>query len=408
MGHIAKAGKIAAGIVVGFAVARAAARKLRKSTAGPRPSDDESAVIVSYPTMFGTANIYTICQDAHTGTNEGATNETAGQSPSESSDTKNATEAPAGAATETARVGKPNTRSNENEPSENDAVWIRVLEIDGAYQAATFIDDDHVYDPVFDYYKMYDHLFEADFAGGHGADGIPASSFGAMPAPEAADQAKASQQPANQAGIASLQPSESATATPQTAQPAGPHRQLNLLMLGGGGYAYPKHVVAHHPKARIDVVEIDPDITLLAERYFFLDRLIEEFETEKTGRLGLICDDALHYLEVCETRYDAILNDTFAGKHPVESLLEPSALKLAKTRLTPGGLYLANVISALEGPASAPLEHLVASLFRVFAHVYVIPCGKYPATETDNHMAIATDGEYAFKNAIPQLRPVHL
>ena len=408
MGHIAKAGKIAAGMVVGFAVARAAARKLRKSTAVPRSSGDESAVIVSYPTIFGTANIYTIRQDAHTGASEAATNETAVQNPSEGGNPKNATEAPGSVTAKIARVGGPSTRPDEDEPLENDATWIRVLEIDGAYQTATFVDDDHIYDPVFDYYKMYDHLFEADFAGGHGADGIPASSFGAMPAPEAADQAKASQQPANQASVANLQPSENATGTPQITQPANPHRQLNLLMLGGGGYAYPKHVVAHRPEARIDVVEIDPDITLLAERYFFLDRLIEEFETEKTGRLGLICDDALHYLEVCETRYDAILNDSFAGRHPVESLLEPSALKLAKTRLAPGGLYLANVISALEGPASAPLEHLVASLFEVFAHVYVIPCGKYPATETDNHMVIATDGEYTFKNAIPQLRPVRL
>ncbi len=42
------------------------------------------------------------------------------------------------------------------------------------------------------------------------------------------------------------------------------------LMLGGGGYSFPKDYIRKYPEASIDVVEIDPMITKLAERYFRL------------------------------------------------------------------------------------------------------------------------------------------
>ena len=337
-----------AACLTGGVICFAAVRALKRLAATLTDERRANAAIVSYPTMFGTARIYTICQDEQTGASDEHETRTGGVS----------------------------------EPA-----WIRVLEIDGAYQAATYIDDERVYDLVFDYYKMYDHLFEALGAN----SGQPEQTARSAPRDHIAPHGQTS------LPLSADQPEQTAR-----------RRQINLLMMGGGGYAYPKHVIAHHPEARIDVVEIDPDITLLAERYFFLDRLIEEFETERTGRLGLVCDDALSYLESCNVVYDAILNDTFAGKHPVESLLTSEALHLAKSRLAPEGLYLANVISALEGPAAVPLEHLVDTLFGVFRHVYVVPCGKYPVTETDNHMVIATDGDYTFADAIPQLRPVRV
>ena len=132
---------------------------------------------------------------------------------------------------------------------------------------------------------------------------------------------------------------------------------LILLALGGGGYTWPKHVVAHHPESRIDVVELDPTVTAVAGRYFFLDRCIEEFETEATGRLGLVCDDALHYLETyAGAPYDAIANDLFSGKNPVESLMTEDAARLVRSRLADGGLYVVNVITALTGAAAAPLR----------------------------------------------------
>ncbi|MGI6216786.1 MAG: spermidine synthase, partial [Coriobacteriales bacterium] len=114
---------------------------------------------------------------------------------------------------------------------------VRVMDVQGAYESATYLADDLVYELVFDYHRAYNHVFDAGF--------------------------------------------------PIT----------RTLMLGGGGYAYPKYIVSHYPEIHVDVVEIDPMVTSIAQRYFFLDRLVEEFETEETGQLECICADGRDYLE---------------------------------------------------------------------------------------------------------------
>ena len=42
------------------------------------------------------------------------------------------------------------------------------------------------------------------------------------------------------------------------------------LMLGGAAYSYPKHYLKKYKNAEIDVVEIDPELTELARKYFRL------------------------------------------------------------------------------------------------------------------------------------------
>ncbi len=44
----------------------------------------------------------------------------------------------------------------------------------------------------------------------------------------------------------------------------------SLLMLGGGGYSFPKFALAHYPEVRLEVVEIDPEVTALAGKFFAL------------------------------------------------------------------------------------------------------------------------------------------
>lgn len=222
---------------------------------------------------------------------------------------------------------------------------VRVLNVGGMYQSATYLDERYA-DLVFEYYKLYDHMFEIEAQG---------------------------------------------------------HPVRNVLMVGGGGYAYPKHLIAHYPNTRVDVVEIDPKITAIAERYFFLDRLIEEYETEENGRLGLQTGDGRAVLEALAAdpngvRYDAILNDSFRGKEPAASMTTVEAARAVKGCLVPGGLYLSNVVSALEGHDARFMRAIVTTLRQVFAHVYVIPCDSDSFADKDNAMVIATDGDYALSD----------
>lgn len=205
---------------------------------------------------------------------------------------------------------------------------VRLLEVGGVVQSGTYLEKRYT-ELIFDYLKRYDMLFE-------------------------------------------LNP---------TAQ--------RICVLGCGGYDYPEHLIANYPNTVVDAVEIDPAITAIAKRYFYLDRLIEEYETERTGRLNLICSDALAHLESEGCRYDAIVNDTFDAGKPPKHLTTSTFARAVKSRLAPGGVYLTNIVSALEGPDARFLHEQVALLESIFETVEVLPCDRDSVNVQDNVIVIA-------------------
>ena len=66
----------------------------------------------------------------------------------------------------------------------------------------------------------------------------------------------------------------------------------------------------------------------------------------------------------------------------------------------PGGLYLSNVVSADEGSDVSFLRDEVATLRKVFAHVYVLPASDDELGGEDNYLVVATDGETTFEGVI--------
>lgn len=224
---------------------------------------------------------------------------------------------------------------------------VRVLQQGGVYQSATYLDERR-FEPVFAYYRAFDRMFDAEAAKrettGRGID--------------------------------------------------------RVLVMGGGGYAYPKHVLTTHPTIDMDVVEIDPSITRLARRWFFLD----ELELIAGDRLRLITADArsLIFRAMAEgVRYDAIVNDCFAGHEPVRSLATVEALHQVKACLNPGGLYLANVVTSAGGENVDFLRDAAATAASVFSRVHVVPCEDASFGAEDNYLLIATDGTYAFHDELP-------
>lgn len=237
----------------------------------------------------------------------------------------------------------------------DDGEVVRVMNVRGTYQSATYLDED-CYELVFGYHRAYNAMFEA---------GVPIR---------------------------------------------------RVAMLGGGGFSYPKYLVAHRPTVSVDVVEIDPMVVAVAQRWFYLDRLMAEFDTEENGRLGIYVEDARDFLEArpvdevggpdveVPILYDAIVNDCFAARIPVMSLATREAAKAIHARLAPGGLYLTNVISALRGPQAKLLHGVMHTLEQEFAHVHVVPGSEGLPRMVDNYVVIATDGEYSFSHEI-NVRP---
>ena len=270
---------------------------------------------------------------------------------------------------------------------------VRLLLVGRSVQSATYVDEDYRAEPVFDYYLAFDLMFDAK--------------------PEIE----------------------------------------RVLMVGGGGYAYPKHIIATRPEVHMDVVEIDPAITRIALTDFYLAEYLSDFPFGGTYDLGRICADGCDYLAdlshvvreelggvscgigraervtadaacqtdhaehvtgdvACDTefarqarrrygagfgqRYDAMVFDVFAGKKPVASLASPAAIRNAHTCLNPGGVLIANVVSTLEGPKSAFLHQYVEALEGEFTHVHVIPLSPDGTDAPDNVILLATDATWEF------------
>lgn len=217
---------------------------------------------------------------------------------------------------------------------------VRMMNVAGTMQSGTYLDDDTYCDLAFSYTRDYDCMFFA---------GVPVR---------------------------------------------------DVLVLGGGGYSYPKHLIAHRPETFVTCVEIDPVVTAIARRYFFLDRLFEEYDLDETGRLQLVEGDAREFLEQSDERYDAIVNDCFAGMSLVESLATREAALLYHEHLREDGVYLSNVIGAVEGPRSRAMRRILRTLASEFAHVYVLPGQPAALSNCDNNVVIATDGDWRFPGAI--------
>ena len=173
-------------------------------------------------------------------------------------------------------------------------------------------------------------------------------------------------------------------------------------MLGGGGFAFPKHVIAHRSPAHIDVVEIDPAIVRIAYQHFFVRRLEQEYPETKS-RMRVFQTDALTHLQNCQTtgkRYDAILNDCYARHQLDTALATPEALDIVAGCLSPDGVYMINAISALEGSESEPLMTLVSALTTAFAYVGILPCRRAEPNQIDNVVVIGSQNNPHISDAI--------
>lgn len=286
---------------------------------------------------------------------------------------------------------------------------VRVLKLGGVFQSAAYTDERR-FEPVFEYYRAFDTVLEHPVGAAledDSPDGFPPCGASASFADTAhfSDTAHSSATAARSLAVETPDAPDC-----KRTDFADSHR---VLVLGGGGFAWPKHVLATHPEVSLDVVEIDSAIIRIARRHFFLDEAIERFDPAHK-RLRLICDDGRAFLEnAAESsqrsygarpgamRYDAIVNDAFSGAEPVRSLATVEAAQAAKACLIPGGLYAANVVSDFDRANVAFLRDLTATLAKAFAHVHIIPCPDEDFGGEDNYLVIATDGTYDFEDAIP-------
>lgn len=216
---------------------------------------------------------------------------------------------------------------------------VRVLRTGGVYQSATYLGARRM-EPVFAYYRAFERLFE-----------LRSSA-------------------------------------------------CRVLVIGGGGFAFPKLVAARHPGVRTDVVEIDPAVIRLARRWFFLDEAVS-LARASGGDLRVICEDGRRFLEREVGPYDAVVLDAFLGERPVRSLATVEALRLVRRALAPDGVCLMNVVSRDGGTDVSFLRAEVATARTAFPHVEVTLAADETHAAEDNYLLAASAAPLGLPDAIP-------
>lgn len=133
------------------------------------------------------------------------------------------------------------------------------------------------------------------------------------------------------------------------------------LFIGAGAFGMPEEVSRLMEGSQVDVVEIDPAVIEVGRRYFKLN---------EHPNVHAYASDARRFLNESAGNYDFIFGDAYNGVHHIPShLVTQEFFGTVKKKLSPNGIFLMNVITAVEGGKSDLLGHMLATVRSVFPHV---------------------------------------
>jgi spermidine synthase len=113
----------------------------------------------------------------------------------------------------------------------------------------------------------------------------------------------------------------------------------SILIVGLGGGSLPRALLKLLPDAKIDVVEIDPAVVSVAQKFFDLP---------VSPRMNVIEADGRVFVKRAireQRRYDLVMLDAFDHEYIPEHLLTQEFLQEVRTLLTPDAVLAANTFS---------------------------------------------------------------
>jgi spermidine synthase len=147
----------------------------------------------------------------------------------------------------------------------------------------------------------------------------------------------------------------------------------SILIIGLGGGTLPRALQQVVPAATIDVVEIDPAVVRVAERYFWFRENERVRVEEVDGRVFV------KRAQREQRQYDIIMLDAFDHEYIPEHLLTREFLEEVASLLAPQGVLAANTFSS-----SRLYDHESVTYAAVFGTFYNL--------KRDNRVILATKG----------------
>jgi spermidine synthase len=128
----------------------------------------------------------------------------------------------------------------------------------------------------------------------------------------------------------------------------------DVLCIGMGIGIVPMHFA--RLGAAVDVVEINPEVVPLAEKWFGFD----------SSAVNVVINDGRHFLNRTRKQYDAVVLDAFLGDSSPSHLMTREAFLSIKRVLRPGGALVINMFGDLEPGKdffAASLEKTLRAVF---------------------------------------------
>ena len=164
---------------------------------------------------------------------------------------------------------------------------------------------------------------------------------------------------------------------------SGDKKKLSVLVIGGGGYVFPRYVEKVWPGSRVDVAEIDPGVTEAAMHAFGLDR--------NTSINTISMDARNHVDELLKNEdsagcYDFIYEDALNDYSvPYQLTTKEFNDKLA-ILLGDNGVYMVELIDVFD--EALFLGSFVNTLEQTFPYVYVITEAHQPNSARNTFVVV--------------------
>ncbi len=123
----------------------------------------------------------------------------------------------------------------------------------------------------------------------------------------------------------------------------------SVLILGGGAFTMPQYLADQLPNAKIDVVEIDPQLKAISSEFFHY---------KNPRNVTAIAADARTFVNQSTKTYDVILVDVYGDATIPFSLMTSEYGKAVAKRLKADGILIANIIGSLKSSCSEVLMAL--------------------------------------------------
>jgi spermidine synthase len=147
----------------------------------------------------------------------------------------------------------------------------------------------------------------------------------------------------------------------------------DVLFVGLGAGSMPKYFNKYYPDANVDIVEIDPDIVSVAEKYFYF---------RENKKMKVHVSDGRVFVKRSQKKYDMIFLDAYQNDYIPFHLTTIEFLKELKGRLKDDGVVASNILSEYRNKF---FDSMIITYRKAFPHVYV-----FEGQKSRNFIFIAT------------------